>query len=330
MHLPNLSLDMDFKTYLADPMETPSLTSSLVRALLTKAPRKVWTETPRLNKNAESENKTQFDLGSAAHRLFTGVGEPIMAIDAKDFRGKAAQQARDEAYSSGKTPILKDNLAIVQDMVGEAWVQILDNPTIGHLFTKENSAKILRESSIFWNEAGANCRCRPDFYAKSENIMIHYKTTATAISPYTLGKFAANSQWDHIAAHYAAGGKALTGHKTRQIFVIQELAKPHLLLVAELDNEFIDTAAMRRERALMIWTRCLRENAWPGMASRTLKLECPPWHANDAINEKDAEEAAANAGTDLLDMMRKWQAPEGWQPAAVQGAVSGDERDVIE
>lgn len=329
MQLPALIEGMDFATYLADPMPEPSLTSSLVKDLLNTAPRKVWEATPRLNANAESEEKTIFDLGAAAHRLFTGTGAPILEIDAADFRSKAAQESKARAYEEGKTPILKKNMPRVQAMASAALDQVRDNPDIGHLFKPGAQAKLLREASIFWIEAGVQCRCRPDFYSPEENIIIHYKTTGTDISPATLAKFAASSEWHMTGAHYHKGGIGLTGRAPRQFFVVQETAEPHLLLTAELDATFLETAIMRRERALMIWARCLRENTWPGMISRTIRLECPEWLERNMIAMKDAEEAAKSEGTDLLEMMRHWQAPADWQPPAVQGE-SRDEKDVIE
>lgn len=329
MQLPAIIEDMDFATYLGDPTPEPSLTSSLVKDILGTAPRKVWENTSRLNKDAESDEKSIFDLGSAAHRMFTGAGSPIAEIDAPDFRSKAAKEAREQAYAEGKTPILKGNMERVQAMAGAALEQVRDNPDIGHLFAPGKQADLLREASIFWTESGVTCRCRPDFYSKSENIIIHYKTTGTSIAPATLAKFAANSGWDMTAAHYHQGAKLLTGKEPRQFFVVQETESPHLLLTAEMDATFLETALMRRERALMIWGRCLRDNRWPGMISRTVKLECPEWHERNMIADKDAEEAAKMEGTDLFEMMRQWQAPEGWQLPAVQGERR-DEKDLIE
>ncbi len=329
MHLPQLIEGMDFATYLGDPMPEPSLTSSLVKSLLDTAPRKVWEKTPRLNKDAQNDEKDIFDLGSAAHRLLTGTGSPIMEIDAADFRSKAAKEAREQAYAQGKTPILKKNMARVQSMAQLAHEQIRDNPDIGHLFGADKFGRLKREATICWQEAGVMCRCRPDFYAADENVIIHYKTTGTDIAPATLAKFAANSGWDMTAAHYHQGAKNLTGNKPRQFFVVQETAEPHLLLTAELDAAFMETALMRRERALMIWGRCLQSQTWPGMISRTIRLEMPEWHERNLISEKDAEEAAKMDGKDLLELARIWQAPEGWQPPAVQGERR-DEKDVIE
>lgn len=329
MQLPTLIEGMDFSVYLADPMPEPSLTSSLVRALLDTAPRKVWHQTPRLNKDAKPETKSAFDLGSAAHRYLTGTGAAIVPVDAKDWRTKAAKDARDQARAAGKTPILVGDLERLEAMTAAAREQVADNPDVAEMLTGSRRQETIREGSVFWKEDGVLCRCRPDFYHPDTNTIVHYKTTGTDLAPFTLARFAANAGWDMTAAHYEAGIRALSGERPRQIFAIQETEEPHLMLFAELDAAFLANAMMRRQRALSVWGRCLAENVWPGMISRTVRLECPEWHERNIIAQKDAEQAARDEGVDLLDLARHWQAPEGWQPPAVQGERR-DEKDMIE
>lgn len=311
--------EMDFKTYLADPAPMPSMTSSLVRELLSTAPRKVWEGTSRLNKNAEPTNKATFDLGTAAHALFTGSGEPIAVIDAAAFNTSAAKAARDLAYSQGKTPILVGNMPRVEAMAKAAKDQFSDNPDIGPLLRGEKG-ELLREVTFIWTESGVMHRCRPDFYHPETNTLIHYKTTGVSIAPSELSRYASNSGWYLTAAHYGAGIKAYCGREPKQVFAVQETDAPHLTAVCELDNTFMGLAQMRRDRAITIWARCLREKTWPGFPNRTIKLECPEWLERNLIADKDAEQEAAAMGKDLLDLATHWQAPEHWQPAAVMGS----------
>jgi hypothetical protein len=319
--------EMDFPTYLADPMPDPSMTSSLVRDLLSTAPRKIWEKTKRLNKNAEDTNKAAFDLGTAAHALFTGSGEPIAVIDAKAFNTAVAKQQRDDAYAQGKTPILIGNMPRVEAMAKAALAQFRENPDIGP-YLRGEKGPLLREATILWNEDGVMHRCRPDFYSPTDNVIIHYKTTGVSIAPNELSRYAANSGWYLTAAHYGNGAKALASKPPKQFFAVQETDAPHLGLVAELDATFMAAAHMRRERAMMIWGRCLSTNTWPGFPNRTVKLECPEWLERNLTADKDAENEATKAGKDLLDLATQWQAPEGWKPAAVMG--SAKDGDVIE
>lgn len=309
MTAPQFIPSMPFAEYLADPCDRPSLTSGIVRDLLVKAPRRVWQETPRLNPNAQPTQKTTFDLGSATHALFTGSGDPIRVIDADAFNTKDAKAARDAAYRAGQTPILAKHMSRVEAMAEAARDQIQQNPDIGQFFTPNSRDELVPEATITWSEGGVMHRCRPDFYHPIENVVIHYKTTDTMISPATLARYAAGAGWHLTAAHYRAGAKALAGTEPRQFFAIQETAPPHMMLVAEMDATFLGTAAMRRDRSIEIWARCLRDNTWPGMLSRTIRLECPEWLERDMIAEKDAEEAAKAADLDLLDLATRWQAP---------------------
>lgn len=304
MKLPHLDPHMDFPTYLSDPADEPSLTSSLIRQLLSTAPRKVWEETKRLNKDAKSKDRTAFDLGSAAHEYFTSDGVGVVELHFDAYRSKDAKDARDKVRAEGKTPILTANMGHVRNMAAAAWEQMDQN---------KEEIKDLRaadpETSIFWQEDGVTCRARPDFYNIEADVMYHYKTTAVSLGN-DLAKFAASQKWHHIAAHYAAAGQALTGRITRQVFIVQEVDEPHLLKTVELDATFIETGTMRRRRALYLWGRCLTNKMWPGFSSHTQKLEMPEWEERNEIDAKDAEAEASNVGQDLLDIATRWQAPE--------------------
>lgn len=311
MELPALVEGMDFPTYLADPAPSPSVTSSLVRSLLTTAPRAVWERTPRLNPHAEVEVQTKFDIGTAAHAEFIGEGEPIVVIHADSYRTNAAKEERDRAYADQKTPVLAHDMDRVSDMAEEARHSFGKNRMLGPVLADE---WLLREPSLFWNSQGVMCRCRPDLFlpkpaSGGPPVVVHYKTTATTTNRQMLPRFAANQQWDMIAAHYHAGAKALTGIDPIQYFAIQETQPPYLCLVGELEQPFVETAEMRRERALEIWAKCLRENNWPGHIERAIRIPMPTWHEAQAIDAKDWEQSHKDAGADVLDVSIKWQAP---------------------
>ena len=299
--LPILVEDFDFPTYLSDPAPEPSITSSLVRDLLRTAPRKVWQNCSRLNPDYVAAKKDIFDLGSAAHALFVGEGAEIVVVNENDWRKKVAQEAKAAAYAAGKTPIKRDDMRRVEAMAEAAKKQFAQHRELKGIQAEEP----YREASIFWTEAGVTCRCRPDLFhrdvgAESSPAVIHYKTTGTNLNPYTLSKYAASLGWELIAAHYAAGVKALTGEQPRQFFAVQETTPPYLVLVAQLDDAFMDLGRLRRQRALAIWEWCLHENRWPGWPDGTVVLEAPPWHENVAIQQRDAEQDAIDAGGDLL------------------------------
>ena len=280
---PRLIQDMSFADYLRDPAPEPSVTAGILRELLTGTPRHVLERTPRLNANAVAETKEAFDLGSAAHAQFVGHGAALDVIPVDNWRTNAAKAARLDSYFRGHTPILEKDFARVSEMADAAQAQFGQHAEIGRLL-----AGMHREDTIIWNEVGVTNRCRPDFLDPDRAIIVHYKTTATRLSPAALPRYAAGAGWDLTAAHYAAGVKAITGHEPRQFFAVQENTPPYLGVVLELDPIFVACGSMCRELALVIWARCLRENVWPGYPSGTLRLDCPPWHEAMMTAWKDA------------------------------------------
>ena len=305
--LPILVEGMDFPSYLKDPAPSPSLTSSLVRDLLQTAPRKVWENCSRLNPDYKEKKKDIFDLGSAAHAQFIGEGAEIVVVDADDWRTKIAKEAKAAAYKAGMTPIKIADMRRVEAMAKAAKEQFGLHPQLRDILTVR-AVETYREASIFWHEAGATCRCRPDLYVGGGSpAIIHYKTTGTTLNPWTLSKYAASLGWELIAAHYAAGVRALTGKTPCQYFAVQETSPPYLCLVAELDQAFLELGQQRRKRALYIWEWCLREDKWPTWPPGTVVLEAPPWHENDQIKQRDDETDAIEAGSDLLLQADDWK-----------------------
>ena len=223
-------------------------------------------------------------------------------VNENDWRKKTAQEAKAAAYAAGKTPLKIADLRRVEDMAEAAKKQFSKHEDLRRLL----AMKTKREASIFWREGGVTCRCRPDLCV-GEFTIIHYKTTGTNVNPYTLGKYAASLGWELIAAHYAAGFRALTGVDPRQYFAVQETTPPYLVLVAQLDDAFLDLGRQRRARALNIWAWCLLINKWPTWPSGTVVLEAPPWHENAAVQQRDDERDAIEAGSDLLLQAEDWR-----------------------
>ena len=328
--------DMPFPVYLADPAPSPSLTASLVRELLGTAPRAVWERTPRLNLDAEPRHESKFDLGTAAHALFVGHGDPIVEIDAADFKTKAAREARDAARARGRTPVLIADMQRVTDMAIAAEEAFGKNSDICSALGECGK----REATILWKEDGVHCRCRPDIalFSPSVNVsdnkrmatIVHYKTTATTLSLDGLTRLAGAQGWDLTAAHYAAGVRAL-GYTfaVSQIFAVQEVARPYLCMAVQLDNTFVEAAEAVRSRIVRLWRTCLERDDWPGHSPETTLLSPPTWHETARVAQRDSY-MDARSGGDAFDRMFRWQSPLWLRPhPAVKSAVRAAE-DAVE
>ena len=276
MNLPTLIEDLPFADYLADPAAEPSITSSVVRLLLVTAPAKVRLEIPRLCPDALDRHQRKFDLGTAAHALFIGGGEPLVIIEADSYRTKAAKAERDAAYAAGHTPILADELPRVQAMAAVAHEAFSENEDVCPAMMQG-----LSEATVVWREAGITARCRPDIYLPDdrEPVIVHYKTTAIDVGDdRAVQRLAVNMRWDIIHAHYEAGIAALSGLPPAQFFAIQEVEPPYLCAVRELDAALQAKGEQDRRGALRTWASCIRNDDWPAHGISTRIIECPPWH----------------------------------------------------
>ncbi|MGH3990894.1 MAG: hypothetical protein ACRDSN_00345, partial [Pseudonocardiaceae bacterium] len=117
--------DLPAEVYHADPVAGGSLSSSGARRLLPPS-------CPALFQHALTNGEVHravFDLGHAAHTLALGVGAPLAAIDADDWRTKAAREARDAAYAAGTVPLLRAEHEQVQAMAAA----LIEHPIAGAL-----------------------------------------------------------------------------------------------------------------------------------------------------------------------------------------------------
>ena len=289
MKLPAMIEGMSFSDYLADPAPQPSLTSSIARELNSTAPAAVRHRTTRLNPAAVTYQSEKFDIGTAAHALFVGGGEPIVEIDFPNYRKQDAKDERDAAYAAGHTPILAHQMVHVREMVGAVKTWLADTPLFPFAITKATH----REATIIWKHEGIHCRCRPDlfFWGKDGETVnvIHYKTTNITINRNSLARYAATLGWQVIHEHYRLGVKALTGIEPDQYFLVQETEPPYLPMIVGLDSAFVEYGEMDHEHAVKTWRTCLTTGKWPGHRPDVVTIEAPAY-MDRQFREREPEE----------------------------------------
>lgn len=316
MNYPSIIERLKFSSYLNDPCDEPSLTSSGAKALIRKTPREVWEETPRLNPDHVRKDQTKFDMGTAVHAILVGVGDNLSVIDADSYRGKAAQELRQAALDADLTPILAGQYQTARNVAQAASEGLSQNPDVGPILRDSD-----RELSMFWREAGITHRARPDFYHRKTNTIIHLKTTEIQLREHTLGKYLFDQGHAETAAHYHAAQLRATDSKVkpRQFFVVVNIKPPHVVATIGVSPMWIEHGQMMRDQAINTWGRCLKSNNWPGLSSETIWPELPEFAERRMIEIKDAYEAAESSGKSLLDIGLHWQAPVGWQkPASIE------------
>lgn len=206
--------------------------------------------------------KAAFDLGHAVHSLVLGVGEPIVVVDAPDWKTKAAQEKKKDAYAAGHVPLLEADYAAAE----AAADAVRAHPTCAALLADGTP-----ERSLFWRDETHDVgrRARPDWMTQraGRTIVLDLKTCVSA-SLSAIAKSVANFRYFQQHPWYLDGVRACgLGDDPAFLFAFVEKEPPHLVTVVELDGEAVAHGAAENERALAIYAECVRTDTWPAYAA---------------------------------------------------------------
>lgn len=309
--------DLPEPDYRADPCPQPSLSAGVAHTLIERTPRHAWLEHPRLNPDWQPEQKTAFNLGKAAHAWLCEGEQRFVVIEADDWRGKAAKEAREAAYAAGKTPLLEADRDRVLAMVRAARAQLKHTEDAANAFVPGAGVP---ERTVIAEMGGVWCRCRPDWLPLPSQIRHHclvfdYKTTSSSANPEDWGRGPLFDHGNDIrAAFYTRAIAAVTGAEVHYQFVVQETEPPYALSVIALAGDAMEIGRRKAERAIEIWRRCLERNWWPGYPRLTAYVSPPVWQERRWLEDENRVAIAAEGGQDMLALMLDWQAPIELQP----------------
>ena len=265
--------------YHADPCDTPSLSSSIIKLLVNATPAHARLEHPRLNPNYQEANEERFDLGTVAHELLLEGATDVCVIDAPDWRTRAAQEQRDQARLNGQTPLLVKDWERVDAMVVAARRQLEMYDEDPALLTDG-----LPEQTLLWQEGGVWCRARYDWIRTDLRAVDDLKTTAASADPRKWGRTMLTIGADLQAAFYLRGLKKAFDAEPVWRFIVQETFKPYALSVVTLSDDLLAHANRRVDQAIELWKRCLDDNHWPGYSRNPQVIDLPPWMTGTAAS----------------------------------------------
>lgn len=287
--------DISDDVYFDDPCPAPSLSAGIAKVLLGATPRHAADAHPRLRladlPDEEVEHEPKFDVGRATHAVVTGKGGRIVEVDARDWRSKAAKEARDQAIADGDTALLSHQAERVRLMA-----RLLDEQLRGDPAIRRNpfADRASNELAMIWREGDVWCRAKPDALDYEHRIIWDLKTTDMLADPdaWSLSQLRATAI-DLRAAHYLAGSRALLGPGWRYMFVVAEAKRPHAVSVIELPGATIDTGEDMRRRAVSLWDECLRLDRWPGWPHGIHRPEAPLYHEAKWLERRDRHPSPA-------------------------------------
>lgn len=223
------------------------------------------------------ERKPHFDLGTAAHTRILGKGEAIVVVDADDWRGKDAREARDLAYMEGKTPILARDNAVIDGMAAS-----LEAHPIAPLLMRDGDSEV----SAFWidDATGVQCRARFDYLPKPQEgrrLVIPDLKTAVSSEPMEFARAAGRFHYAMQDQWYSSAVRALgLDPDPAFLFVVIEKDAPYIVTVCQLSDDDKRLGRALNDRARRIFRECTEADEWPTYHSGIADIQLPPWHHN--------------------------------------------------
>lgn len=267
--------DIPEHVYHGDPViGRPSLSSTGARRLLEPSCPALFHH----QLTAQPEHKTEWDIGSAAHRLVLGVGPELEVIDADNWRKKATQEQAEEIRKRGAIPLLRHEHEMVSDMAAA----LRRHPIAGAMFNPDHGRP---EQTLVWQDPRSGVMCRalldwlPHVVAHRRLVIVDFKTAARGDRD-GLSRAAGQFGWHQQAAWYLAGVKACgLDLDPAFVFVVQEKIPPYLVSVIQLDHVAMRLGEQRNRQAIDLFAHGLATGEWPGHTpdDQITEISLPRW-----------------------------------------------------
>ncbi|WP_183086009.1 PD-(D/E)XK nuclease-like domain-containing protein [Propionibacterium australiense] len=272
--------DLDEATYHADPCPEPSLSSSMAKTLVAN---ETGPATLHARMAAPPIRKQEFDLGSAVHETVLGRGPGIVEVDADNYRTKTAQQARDEAWAAGLTPVTRGEAAKVRAMSAV----LLDHPWAADIVTR---GRALPELSMFTidERTGRWQRGRLDLLI-DRHLIVDLKTASITLTSRSWMRQAANLLYHLQAAAYLdqAISLDLVDEDARFCWIAQQTSPPWTVLPCYVSAADLDRGRRLVRHALDLWDRCLATDEWPDGHAQPIESNLPHWADPDTDDTEE-------------------------------------------
>lgn len=215
-------------------------------------------------------------LGSVTHKLVlepdTFAGEFVIepTCDKRTKAGKEVYKAFVDSLGDGLTAVPPDVYETAKAMADA----VRAHPIAARLLMDGKA-----EESLFWEQDGIKCACRPD-WLRNDGLVVDLKTTKDA-SPDGFQKSAYNFRYYVQAWWYIHGLKLLGIDATEFIFIAVESTAPYTVSVYAADDLFFKLGEIEAMQDFEVYKECLKSGAWYGYDKKpgihTLSL--PEWAA---------------------------------------------------
>jgi hypothetical protein len=271
----------------------PALSPSVAKTLVTKSPAHAYAEHPLLG-GVPRESTDSMERGSLIHALVFGEGREIVVVDAKDWKTKAAQEARSAAREAGKLAVLAHKLAEVR----ETATAITNNLAEAGVILNGAS-----EVKIEWEDEatdGSRVLCRGQLdHIVGDRIIYDLKIVDSA-HPEACSRQAYAYGYDIQGAAYVRALSDLYPENAGRIDFVLLFAEPEppfAVWPARFSGDMRHLGETRWQRAVDLWATCMAAKLWPGYADEIATLEAPAWALSREMSKQASEAAEAAFGS---------------------------------
>lgn len=265
--------DMPEDEYHADPVPVGSLSASGAKSLLPPNSCPAIFDHNRRNGSTPSR---AMELGSAAHAVVLGIGQPMAVVKAKAWTTNAAKEAAEKARAEGMIPVLEKEHAGIIGMADA----LRRHPTASALLTPGAGKP---EQSLFTidPETGVWLRSRLDWLnapnADGVTYIVDYKTCNSA-SPAAISKAVYDYGYYMQAPFYCDRVAQLglsPGADPVFLFIFQEKKAPYLITVVQLKPDAMEWGRLAVRKAIDVYRRCTEADHWPSYTTDVESIGLP-------------------------------------------------------
>lgn len=134
------------------------------------------------------------------------------------------------------------------------------------------------QRSFFWTDplTGEVCKCRPDFWT-DDDVVVDLKT-ATSAELKAFQKSCVDYSY-HVSTAFTLDGmtEVLGRAAGPYLFCVIEKEAPFAAAVFEAMPSMVELGRQEYQTNLMTYSRCRKENHWPGYPDELQQLAMPAW-----------------------------------------------------
>lgn len=276
-----LHYDVPAAVYHSDPCELPSLSSSVLRTLLTKSIEHAALEHAKLGGQV-GKSTAAMGLGSIVHALLAGESSDLVVGQFDSYKTGEARKWRDSVIAERKTPVLERDLADARPVVAA----IREKVALGCSNTPFRDSAGKSEVSAIWQEDGIYCRARYDRLVLDPNgyaDIWDWKTT-TDVSARAIEKAIIKYGYHIQAAFYLRGLTSVLPQylgRTSFIFAFVESAPPYAVRRVTLSSAFLAKGMKEVNAGIERWRHAMRTGDFTAHNTETLEVDLPAFMEDD-------------------------------------------------